>query len=231
MDSATDLFQFADVAWARRGALGLVLIVPGIAGHVFGAVLLWMDLPTAKGLAHAVAAVVLAVGVFLATRKEPGPAAKTSSLALWARVCALASMMVWLILGLIAMKLLVTHGMVKPLVLLVLVIQTALAVLLSYVVSGMALRIPNDTLSSHAIYTGWATAAVCATLLVIQELDLITSVHLMFFTCSFPMIGGFMVILCWAMITLLRMGLDMRAAAQAGAAITSRRQQRLAARR
>jgi len=52
----------------------------------------------------------------------------------------------------------------------------------------------------------------------------------MFFMCSFPMIAGFVAIFLWAMITLLRLNFNLRAAAVAGETITMRKAERAAAR-
>ena len=69
--SANALLQFADAGWVRGVGLGVLLMGSAIAMHMAGCILKWISAP-AKGIAHAVAAVLLVVGVFLATRREKG---------------------------------------------------------------------------------------------------------------------------------------------------------------
>ena len=71
----------------------------------------------------------------------------------------------------------------------------------------------------------------CGLLFVIQWLDLTTSVHFMFFTCSFPLVAGVVVIFAWAGITALRLAMDMRVSANAGDAIRAKRLERMAAKK
>ena len=148
----------------------------------------------------------------------------------YARALAIAAALAWLLLGLIALKLFASHGMTKPLVLLALLAQGILSAQLGIYCNSLAARVPDDRLASHSLYVGWLMAAACGLLMVVQALDLTTIVHLMFFMCSFPMIAGILLILLWAVVTLLRLGLNLWISANAGETITTLRRQRTAAR-
>jgi hypothetical protein len=237
LDAAADLYQFADPRWVRGQATGLMLIIPGIALHVVGAVLQWEKAFEAKGIAHLAAAVLVAAGVLLATRREPRtlakgsqlpPVAKPSPLVPWVRLLALASLVAWIILAWIAFGPGVGLGTIKAFLLPLLVCQAVLAALLANLVSGMASRLPSDSLSTHSIYSGWGTAAVCITLFFIQLFEMNKGDYPMFFMCSFPLVAGLVTLLVWAMITLLRMGLEMRVSATAGENIAAQRAQKMA---
>jgi hypothetical protein len=238
MEGPTDLFQCVDPSWVRASATGLMLLIPGMALHVVGAAFRIMDAPRPKGLCHIAGAVLVAMGAMLATRKERKPGVNMSesgrvvgpsAMATWVRVLALASLVLWLLLGTHSLRWWGNYDDIpKVPVLLVLLCQGVMAALLAYLVSALATRVPDDSVSTQAIYSGWGTAAVCFTLFMIQWLELTTSIHMMFFTCSFPMIGGFLVILAWASVTLLRLALAMRTAAAIGSEMAARRVQRLA---
>jgi hypothetical protein len=181
-------------------------------------------------LMPAAAALLLAAAVWLLTRPEPAPRGTPSRWPLVTRLVALATMLPWIALALMIVDILPwSPGLAKALVLLALLGHAALAVLLGFHLSALAARAPDDTLARHAVNAGGATALACALLLVIQALELTTPIHLMFFTCSFPLIAGVLAIFLWASITVLRLGLVMRESARAGDEIKARRLQRMAA--
>jgi hypothetical protein len=224
--------QYSDPTWLRLVAMGMVLIAPAIALHVTGAVLRWIsDLP--KGAAHLAGAVFLTIGAFLVTLKEPrpeglgdGPRGSGRGLVLGLRILVLIELALWTMLALVSWK--VMFAPVKWWVVLVLACQAAIAVMLGFYVSGLAARIPDDRLASHSSLCGWLVGLVCVSLMILRSLELTTPVHLGFFPCSFPMIGGMTALLLWAIITLMLMGANLRAAAIAGAQITARRIGRVA---
>jgi hypothetical protein len=240
MDSPTDLYQFAEAGWVRGCATGLMLITAGIALHVAGAVLWWIGTALSTGLTHMAGAVVVAVGVMLAMRQERPlkfatwgevPAPKPSALAPWVKMLALASLALWLAAGILTLRAGEEGSVPKWPLILVLLCQAVLAALLAYVASGMATRVPSDTLASHTTHAGWATAIVCLNMLLLQGMGLVAPSYLMWFMFSFPLIAGFAGILGWAVVTLLRLALEMRAAAAAGAEIAARRAQRMVGRK
>jgi hypothetical protein len=228
-DSATDLLQFAEPRWTRSVALALPLIAAAIVGHAAGAFFRWTSPRIVEATVHAAAAGILLVGVFLATRPDRQTSAPARQQSLLACLAATVTAIAWLVLLLIAMKLL-GRAMTKSLLLLAVVAQGFLAAVLGFYARSLAMRLPDDTIAAHARIAGWLTTAVCGTVLVIQFLELTTIVHLMFFMCSFPMIAGFFVALLFAVVTLLRLTVNMLEAARSAQRILTLRQHRMSAR-
>lgn len=247
MESAADLLQFAGAGWVRSVALGLLLLVPATALHIAGCILNRMSnftrddaradaLMHAKGITHLAGAVLMVIGVFLATRRQSGAAEGGRSVAWWARGLSVATLLVWCMAAAVALEIWPPQWgsfaqIKKYLTLLVLPPQGALCILLAFHCLRLARRIPNDSIAAHSNYTGWLSAVVCATLFGLIALELDKGDFPQFFMCSFPLVSGLGVILLWTMITLLRLALDMRNSAGAGEAIAYERQNREAARK
>jgi hypothetical protein len=230
MDSGTtDQLKFSDPAWVRRVAMGLVLMIPGIAGHIVAAFFRWsITNDERRTTIHLFSAAFLVVAVFVSTWKEPGT--KRGMLTLWARIMVLAALGFWIGLFMVFRREDFNMQIVRALICPALICHVALAAMMGIYCGELAMRIPDDGLSWHAIHGGWVVAAANGLLLVLHFLQLTTPVHFMFFTCSFPMIGGLLVIFFWAMVTLLRLALNLRLCAKAGDEIVALRTQRMAAR-
>jgi hypothetical protein len=209
-------------------AIGLVLIIPGIAGHIIAAFLRWIITNEQRTTIHIFSAAFLIVGVFAATWKEPGT--KRGQLALWARVVVVAALVFWIGLFLVYQREDPSLEMIRALICPALICHAALSALLGIYCGDMAMRIPDDALHWHALHGGWVVAAANGLLLALHFLQLTTKVHFMFFTCSFPMVAGLLVIFMWASVTLLRLALSLRLSARAGDEIVALRTQRMAAR-
>jgi hypothetical protein len=212
---AADRLKFADPTWLVGVAAGMTLILPGVVGHVVAAVLRYGNL-RAAALVHLAAAGLVAGAVWKATRAAPGE--RPDGLAKTAWGAAAAAVALWAVVCLPALHLL-PREVAKPLVLLTMIDHAVLAVALGFYVSGLAARLPDDTLTAHSLHTGWLVAAVCGTCFGIQLLELTTFVHLMFYFCSFPLIFGLLVILAWGMVTLARVAASLRSAADEARAV------------
>ncbi len=232
--SAAELLQFADTGWVRSVALGVMLIVPAIITHIIGCALKWVHSSSAthaKGMFHGTGAVLLLAGVFIATRKEPGSVRGFGS-RLSIRLLALFAAVIWGIFLFWAFDAMTLFpGAVKFLLDTVLLTQAVMAVMLGFYFRGLAMRIPDDSLASHTSLTGWCSALACLTMAGLYFLEMTQGFYPSFFMCSFPMVAGFLAIFIWTMITLLRLGLNMRAAAEAGESIARKRIERAAARK
>ncbi|HVT80307.1 MAG TPA: hypothetical protein VHM90_06585 [Phycisphaerae bacterium] len=235
--SSASMLQFADARWVRSVATGCLILIAAIAIHMLGSILKWThsSQPTFKGWAHAIGAVLLVAGTFLATRKDP--ASPASPAAIIARILAGIALVGWLYFLSLAFKVAAhQEGLpdntvaFKGLLGLVLLSQAALAVVLGFHLRSLAGRIPDDSLASHAFHAGWIVAIVCSAMAVIYACEMQKGYFPMFFMCSFPLIAGFVAIFVWAMVTLLRLNFNLRAAAVAGETITLRKSERAAAR-
>jgi len=231
------LLQFSSHAWVRTVALGLMLTALAMVGHVAGAILLWVPDQIRSVQVHLAAAVLLVIAVFVATWGE-GTMVSGSATTRWlARLAALAALLPWVALAVIILRnrdpdaLLQFRRTIKLLVIVELAIQAFLAVVMGFYATHLAIRVPSDTLAIQSKTTGWLAGVVCLVLLGIQFFDMTERTYYMMFMCSFPMVVGLLVILAWGMITLMRLGFDMRQAATAGELITVRRMERIAAKK
>ena len=111
------------------------------------------------------------------------------------------------------------------------IFHAILALSLGAYCAYLALRVPDGSLSHHAQYGGGAITLFCALLAVFQAVGLTSPTYLMYIACSMPLIAGYFILCAWAMITLLRMTLNLRACAAANDQAAARRNQRLAGRR
>ena len=223
--------QFAKTGWVRMIAWGLLLIVPAALLHLAGCGVNRLKIyqnsdpdnhafAHPKALLHGAAALLMTAGVFIATLRQPGTSAGRPGIPLACRVLSLVVLLVWLIAGAYALDILKAQPasysqLEKTLALLALLSQGAPCILLAFHCSRLAARLPNDTLRTHAYYTGWLCALVCATLFGLIALEMDRGLFPLFFMCSFPLIAGMLVIILWAMITLIRLALDLRTTAAA----------------
>jgi hypothetical protein len=229
MDSSTtDQLKFADPSWVRRVELGLLLIIPGMVGHIIAAFLRWSITNEQRTTIHVISAAFLVAAVFVTTWKEPGT--KRGMLSLWARIVVVAALGFWIGLFLVFQHEDFSIQVVRALICPALICHATLSALLGVYCGNLAMRIPDDGLSSHSIHGGWVVAAANGLLMGLHFLQLTTKVHFMFFTCSFPMMGGLLVIFFWATVTLVRLALNLRLSARAGDEIVALRTQRMAAR-
>jgi hypothetical protein len=224
---ATDLLQFASTSWVRGVANGILLISPAIILHVVGASMTFMNKGSLPAILHTVAAVLMLGGVLLGTTKDPGVGGHASPGGTYAKAFAFAAMVLWVLLLLVGMNIIKNGHVDKTLTILVLLCYGGLAITLGFHFNVLCSQIPNDTLASHALNTGWLTAIACLMLVAIQSFDLSRQLNLFF--CSFPMIGFFVAAFVWAAITVLRVSIDVRNAAIAGDAIAAKRAAREAA--
>lgn len=224
-NTAQDLLQFSDPAWLRTMATGFVMIAAAVSGHVLAAVLRWTSPHLIGLLVHVAAATLLLLGILTATRIESGIGGKVLVGTAAARWSALAAIAVWVVLLLLALGLTHKSGATKWLTFLALACDGGVAIAFGLYARALAQRIPNDALANQSLNVSWLVTLVCFALMIIQAFELTTSVHLMFFFCSFPMIAGFVAILLWGIVVVLRLALDIRASATAGEAIAARRAQ------
>ena len=88
---------------------------------------------------------------------------------------------------------------------------------------ALAQRVPDDGLATQSFNLSWMAGSVCVALMAIQALGLAAPEYLTSFLCSFPMIGGFLVVIAWSMVVVLRTSFELRAAAVAGESISAKR--------
>ncbi len=237
LDSGSeDLLKFAPGSWVRSVATGLTLITLSIPLHVVGSVFRWIAVygaPSAhpiKAMFHLAAAIVLLMGVFNVTRKD-STAKDAAGPRMVARGAAVVAAAFWLMLLLLALKTPDSSiGIVKVLLEPALLSQAVLAVALGFHVRNLASRVPDDGLASHVDFNAGLCALVCGLCMVLWYLELLTPDNFRFFMFSFPIILAFLVILSWAMVTLLRLGANLRACAAEGDLIVAKRMERMTAR-
>jgi uncharacterized protein (DUF983 family) len=223
--AATDLLQFSSPAWLRTMANGLVMVGAAIGAHVFAAALRWTQ-PQVGAMIHLGAAALLFVGTLTATRMESDIGGKLLTGTAVARWASLAAAAVWAVLLLLALGVgHHTHVAAKWLTVLALACDGVYAIAFGLYNRALSERIPDDGLANQSLNVGWLAVAACLALMVIQALEITTTVHLMFFFCSFPMIGGFLAIFAWSMVIVLRTAFELRASAVAGESISAKRAQ------
>ncbi|MGN6369755.1 MAG: hypothetical protein ACTHN5_15965 [Phycisphaerae bacterium] len=223
--AATDLLQFSSPGWLRTMSNGLILVGAAIGGHVFAAALRWNQ-PRLGAVIHVVAAGVLFLGTLTATRMESEIGGKVLTGTAPARWMSLAAAAVWVVVLLLVLGIgHYTHAAAKWLTVLAMGLSGVFAIAFGLYNRALTERIPDDGLANQSINISWLAGIVCVALMVIQALDLTTTVHLMFFFCSFPMIGGFLAIFVWSMVVVLRTAFELRASAEAGESISAKRAQ------
>jgi hypothetical protein len=224
--AAQDLLQFSSPAWVRTMATGFIMLALAIATHMLAAALRFTSPPIIGALLHLAAASLLLISILTATRVESAIGGKALIGTTAARWLALAAAVLWLVLLLLILGIGHRTGEVmKWLTVLALACHALIAIAFGLYTRALAQRIPDDDLANHSLNLSWLVALVCIALMAIQVLDLTTRVHLMFFFCSFPMIAGFVAILLWGMVTLLRTAIALRASAIAGEDIAAHRSQ------
>jgi hypothetical protein len=114
-------------------------------------------------------------------------------------------------------------GIAKWLTVLALACDCGFAIAFGLYNRALAQRVPDDGLASQSLNISWLAGLACVALMVIQLFELTTTVHLMFFFCSFPMIGGFLVAFAWSIVVMLRTSFELRASAVAGESISAKR--------
>ena len=210
MDSSTtDQLKFANPAWVRRVAVGLLLIIPGIVGHIIAAFLRWMITNEARTTIHIFSAAFLIVAVFVTTWKEPGT--KRGQLSLWARIVVVAALGFWIGLFLVFQhedfSIQVVRALILPCAALpggaLLPCWACIAVIwpcASRMMRSTGMRFTAAGWSPRPMACSWGSISCSSRHLM----------HFMFFMCSFPMIGGLLVIFMWAVVTLVRLALNLR---------------------
>jgi hypothetical protein len=222
--AATDLLQFSSPTWLRTMANGLLMVAAGIGAHVVGAALRW-NLAQVGMMIHVAAGAVLFLGAMTATKMESDIGGKVLTGTGAARWAAFAAAVLWCLVLFMTLGGHWTGGLAKWLTVLALACDGGFALAFGLYNRALAERIPDDGLASQSLNISWLAGAVCVALMVIQALELTTTVHLMFFFCSFPMIGGFLAVLAWSMVVVLRTSFELRASAVAGESITAKRAQ------
>ena len=222
--AATDLLQFSSPGWLRTMATGLLMVGAAIGAHVFAAALRWNQ-PMVGAVIHVAAAWLLFLGALMATRMESDIGGKVMTGTAVARWAALGAAIVWVLVLLLALGGHRSGGMAKWLTILALACDGGFAISFGLYNRALAQRIPDDGLANQSLNFSWLAGLVCVALIVIQLFELTTTVHLMFFFCSFPMIGGFLVIFAWSIVVVLRTSFELRASAVAGESISAKRAQ------
>ncbi len=75
----------------------------------------------------------------------------------------------------------------------------------------LALRVPSDSLAAQLFNLAFLVPGVCVGLMVLQILGQanIRGIEEKFI-CGFSIIGGLVVVLLWAVVTVLRLGIELR---------------------
>jgi hypothetical protein len=238
--SLADQLAFSDPPWVRRAGWGAVLLSASVAAHAVAILarivqVLWTS-DTAKhvkGVTHAAAAVALALGVlalFWPEPRRPGGSSAGARAAAW--LLAGAALLLWMIMAYWALREARTAAPTLRLAVnLVLLCHLPLSAIMAMRMRTLAGRIPDDALTWQASYSGWLTAGVCVFALALLNMSLLEGYGLAFFPISFPLIAAVTGVLLWAAFTALRIGLNMLAAASAGADIALRKAGRAASKR
>ena len=234
---ATDKLQFSDGAWLRRLSNGTLLVGAGIVVQMGGISLGMVERWRAGVLVQVVAAGAIMMGMWMATRQEPGIGTTRLPLAAYARWTSLIVAVLWLAELLKVMKTgvkLDEHG-VPSRDMLTLMALTATAV--EAVVAGLhfrmlAARVPSDSLVAHLFNLSFLVTAVCVGLIGLQLLGQANTKHISeTFLCGFSIIGGMGVVMLWAVVTVLRLGIEIRNCAVAGENIAVRKAMKAAAKK
>lgn len=219
---ATDILQFSDTSWLRSVSTGYLLILSALIMHLVAAGLRWnMSAGAIRVTLHIAAALVMVLGVFMATKGEPSRSARLSGLTSVARFAAIGSLLFWIPLTLLAWNMYSFKHEMILFAICVLMSQGTLAATLGLYTSGLAARVPDDSLATQAINAGWAVTLACLIMAVLHFLGMSGALILIF--CSFPLIGALLAIFLWAATIPVRIASSLRSAAVAADAIAYRR--------
>jgi hypothetical protein len=224
--AGTDLLQFSDGDWVKRLSNGALLFALAIVMDVAGAAVVLSGSWSLGDGAHILAAAIGAWGIWLATTKEDNFIAEPSPTATPARAASLTVLALWIVLSLVALT--QYHGAIKFFTILVLLAYAAEAILFGFHLQKLANRIPNDSLAAQSLNLAWFMPGFCFVLMGVNFFDLAVGAALTLFFCAFPLIGGLLIMIIWSLSVLIRMGLELRTAAEAGESIAIKKAQRLA---
>lgn len=228
-EAAADLLQFAPGAWTRTVAIGPLVLMIAILGHVaavfraYGFLHFGQPYPL-----HAAAAALTILGVWLLTLQDPHLQSRRLHTVWTARTLSLVLLLFWILLA--------AHRQQDPDVretrvdLLFFLAQATLAAL-AFIVCGyarnLALRIPNDSVAHHFYLLSYLMFPFLLVAMFGHFFDL--ERFIIAFFCSFPAIAVLGAIALWLMISFLRLSLDMYVAAATGQSIKERRERTIAA--
>jgi hypothetical protein len=166
----------------------------------------------------------VALGVWWATAGEPGVGIVRTPLAPVARLLAIVVAALWavVLLGPVMAK-------SQLLVIAILIATGVQASVVGLHLRSLAARIPNDSLANHLSNSAFLVSGVCLLMIILHLAQVASTAHLMFFFCAFPMIGGMGLVILWAALTLVRLGLELRQCAVAGQTIVTRQAMRASA--
>ncbi len=224
--TATDLLQFADGDWVRTLSNATLLLALGVLLDVGAVAIGRGGLPGVGALGHVAAAAVGGLGIWIATTEERGIGVTTSPTALPARMTSVALLGVWVVAMLMEWR---DRGTaVKGLAIAALALYAIEGLLIAFHLQRLARRIPSNALGAQAVNVAWLLGGVCLVLIPAQAYDVGLAQTMYIFVCVFPLGGLALGVFVWAIVVLVRLGLDLRNAAAAGESIAIRKAQRLA---
>lgn len=219
---AVDLLQFSPAGWVRTMGGGAFLMAIGLVGFVIAVVFSWSGREPYDKWAYMAAPCVVLAAVWLLTRADPEDKG-ASPTRIASRVMSLVAGASWIVP--IALN---VHGKATlPWLYLSLVLSAGQALCVGLHMRTLAVRVPSDSLAAQALNLAGLVAFVCLFLIGLQATGAAERVNLRLgFFCAFPMIGGLLAVLGWAIVFCLMLGLQLFAAAAAGRDIAYRKAQR-----
>ena len=224
--TATDLLQFSSTGWVRGLTLGMFWLALGVGGQAAAVFFAWGLSPKIGDGIHLAAACATIIGTWIITQPEPGIGTAKTSFATSSRGLSLVVATLWGV-NLAAM---IMH---KPyfehcFMYLTLLAMAAQAMYLGAHLRIVATRIPSDSLATQSFNMGWLFAIMCVFFIILQYFGIANVGYLQFFFCSFPMVGGLIAIILWAMVTLIRMGFEIWQCAVTASVIAEKKAARAA---
>jgi hypothetical protein len=168
-----------------------------------------------KGVAHAVAALLVMAGVWMLTGQDPMFLAAQRSAARRARILAGVSMGIWLVLGFFALAT-GPEGLIRFLTYVVLAVQVVLGWELASFCRYLALRVPDDGLA-WSVYTAACTVALyCFLFTGIRLLGWNDPLFVLVLTWPFPLTPVLTFLLMWCAWVGFRLGVAIYSCAKEG---------------
>jgi hypothetical protein len=218
-DSLADCLPYARPAWIRRLSWGAFVMALAVPAHVSGVLVTVVQQLPVRGAALQVAGGVMALlGIFLVTLREKGKPQRRAFLAVAARVLALGvTVLLGVAMYLISQNSAATIDAVAP----ALVAMALEAVAFGFFASALAARIPHEGLEHQLRNFALLLPPFLWAVLVSLLVDL--TPYAAAFFCAYPLIGAMLGLLAWVTLTLLRLMLELRHAAEAAEAMAARR--------
>jgi hypothetical protein len=215
--SLADRLQNSGSRWIRKASWGALAIGISILPHIFGAWQVAVQRQERSGAAlHVVGAALTLAGIWILTLPEDPRRPRASPLAVAARWCALASVILWGGAMITAFQ----HGNERWLIAPALLAMAGEAVAYGLFAAGIALRIPHEGLANQLRNFALLLPPFFGFMLFCVFNDL--AVYMQIFFCSFPLLGGIAGLMLWIAATQVRLFLELRHTARAADALAQR---------